>query len=264
MKIPPTRIYAVSMILCALLAMLPLQHALGPQLGQMLTVTLTVFALARSLNAVISVAQGTEMSIEPMGVGLTLTPGQLLDPLNDMVEQFSAVLLLASASLGVQKILLLLGDLAVLRAVLVMIALLTLGLLVWGKTGMVMQRRMVKLVIVLTVLRLSVPALALVSHQLQSWLTDEREQALLVLQETRQDVEALNSTSVGEESSWFDGFKSQLDVRARLDQMEQKAEQGVQAAIYLLAEFVLIMVLLPVLFILLLVKLIRAGGAGSG
>lgn len=38
-------------------------------------------------------AQGTELSIEPMGVGVILTLGELLDPLNDLIEQFSNVLL---------------------------------------------------------------------------------------------------------------------------------------------------------------------------
>jgi hypothetical protein len=82
-------------LVCLFIACLPLEQAFTDQLTQMLKVTLTVYALARGLNAVISVAQGTEMSIEPMGVGLTLTPGEILDPLNDLIEQVSSVLLIA-------------------------------------------------------------------------------------------------------------------------------------------------------------------------
>ncbi|HEC72775.1 MAG TPA: hypothetical protein ENI26_00190, partial [Methylophaga aminisulfidivorans] len=89
----------------------------------MLLITLSVFALARGLNGVISVAQGTELSVEPMGVGVTLTPGQILDPLNDMVEQFSTVLLIASASLGIQKIVLFLGDNLIIKLTLSMLIL---------------------------------------------------------------------------------------------------------------------------------------------
>src|SRR3954470_7217367 len=63
------------------------------------------FAAARTLNALISVAQGTEVSAQPFGVGVTLTPGQLLDPLNDLVEQFSVLMLGASIAFGIQKVL---------------------------------------------------------------------------------------------------------------------------------------------------------------
>ena len=64
------------------------------------------YALARSLNGVISVAQGTEVAIQPAGVGVNFTPGQILDPINDLVERFSWIMMLASSSLGIQKVLL--------------------------------------------------------------------------------------------------------------------------------------------------------------
>ena len=68
------------------------------------------FTTARALNAVISVAQGTEIAAQPMGVGVTLTPGQLLDPVNDLVERFSSLMLTASVALGIQKILINIGS----------------------------------------------------------------------------------------------------------------------------------------------------------
>ena len=39
---------------------------------------LITFALARTLNGVISAVQGTELALQPAGVGVTLTPGQIL------------------------------------------------------------------------------------------------------------------------------------------------------------------------------------------
>ena len=41
--------------------------------------SLLTFGVARALNGVISVAQGTEIALQPAGVGLTFTPGQILD-----------------------------------------------------------------------------------------------------------------------------------------------------------------------------------------
>src|SRR5687768_15745940 len=66
---------------------------------------LIAFAVARGLNGVISVAQGTEVAIQPAGLGVVLAPGQVLDPVNDLVEQFSSVMLVAAASLGLQRLL---------------------------------------------------------------------------------------------------------------------------------------------------------------
>lgn len=222
-------------------------------LGDMLKVTLSVYALARSLNAVISVAQGTEMSIEPMGVGLTLAPGEILDPLNDLIEQFSDVLLLASASLGIQQIVLLLADEPVLRVCLAILVLVSLFTLASKKSHPYWRQGLVKLVIVLTVLRLTVPVIGLVSYQTQQWLAQEREQAVAVLKTTQDDVAQLNQQQ-DEESGWFSDLRRQLSIEARLETITKRAEQGVQAALYLLAEFVLLMVILPLLFIWLLIR----------
>jgi hypothetical protein len=67
---------------------------------------LVTFAAARTLNGAVSVAQGTEVALEPGGVGVVLTPGQVLDPINDLIERFSGVMLVAASSLGLQIILL--------------------------------------------------------------------------------------------------------------------------------------------------------------
>ena len=61
---------------------------------------LATYAIARGLNGVISVAQGTEVAVEPVGVGVTFTPGQILDPINDLIERFSWIVLASSVSLG--------------------------------------------------------------------------------------------------------------------------------------------------------------------
>ena len=63
------------------------------------------FGLARALNGAISVIQGTELELHPAGVGVSFAPGQLIDPINDLVERFSWLMLASSTSLGVQKIL---------------------------------------------------------------------------------------------------------------------------------------------------------------
>jgi len=249
------RLYQLLLLLCVILAVVPLQGIMSDSLADMLKVTFSVYALARSLNAVISVAQGTEMSIEPMGVGLTLAPGEILDPLNDLIEQFSNILLLASASLGMQQIVLLIADKPVIRIVLAGLALLSLLLITINKLHPRWQQGLIRFVIVLTLLRLVVPVMGLASYQLQGWLEQERQQAVSVLETTQQEVAVLNQQP-DEESGWLSDLRRQLSIESRLKQITARAEQGVQAAIYLLAEFVLLMLIMPLLFIGLMLRIV--------
>lgn len=60
------------------------------------------FAVARTLNAVISVLKSIEVSAAIASIG----PGQALDPIDNMIEQFASLMQMAVASLILQKILL--------------------------------------------------------------------------------------------------------------------------------------------------------------
>lgn len=62
------------------------------------------YAVARGINAALSVVKESELGLEPFGVGLSLAVGQVLDPLDDMVERLSTVLVTAVVALGVQKL----------------------------------------------------------------------------------------------------------------------------------------------------------------
>lgn len=62
------------------------------------------FGLARGLNAVISMLQSTEVSFS-LGVGMSVGIGEMLDPINDLVEQYSSLMKMALGSLIIQKLL---------------------------------------------------------------------------------------------------------------------------------------------------------------
>ena len=68
------------------------------------------YATARGINALVSMMQSSEVQA---GVGIvsgSITIGELLDPLNDMIERFSTVMTWVLASLAAQKVLLLLAS----------------------------------------------------------------------------------------------------------------------------------------------------------
>lgn len=61
----------------------------------------TAFVSARAINAAVSLIQSASFSVMIMSVN----PGEVLDPINDMVEDFSTVMKISLASLATQKIL---------------------------------------------------------------------------------------------------------------------------------------------------------------
>lgn len=100
------------LVLVALLALAswstPLDSAAEERVDSMLTRALVTFATARALDGVISVLQSGQVGAQ-VGVGMSIQPGELLDPVNDLVEQFSDVMLAVTVALGVHKVLLSIG-----------------------------------------------------------------------------------------------------------------------------------------------------------
>jgi hypothetical protein len=67
------------------------------------TRTLAALAATRGLDSAISLAQSSEVSFS-FGPGGSLGIGQALDPINDLVEQYGALLLTSTTALGVQRL----------------------------------------------------------------------------------------------------------------------------------------------------------------
>lgn len=65
---------------------------------------IAAFAVARTINGVVSVVQETQVGVS-LGLNTTLAPGQILDPLNDLIERFSTVALIAATLLWALKLL---------------------------------------------------------------------------------------------------------------------------------------------------------------
>lgn len=62
------------------------------------------YATCRIINASVSIVKDSSLQLEPAGVGVSLAVGQVLDPIDDMTERLSDVLVTAITSLGVQKL----------------------------------------------------------------------------------------------------------------------------------------------------------------
>jgi len=73
-------------------------------LDQTLLRATIAYGLCRATNAAVSFLQEIDVGFEAIGT-ITLNPFEFLDPLNDLVERFSWILLAAMASIGIQEFL---------------------------------------------------------------------------------------------------------------------------------------------------------------
>ncbi len=225
---------------------------------------LLTFGVARGLNGVLSVAQGTEIALQPAGVGVTFTPGQILDPLNDMVERFSWVMLMSSASIGIQKTLLSISAwhwFSGATLALIGIALLSLW---WPRAeGHPLKNTLIKLALVATVLRLSVPMIAITNEWIyQEFLAPQYEEASLQLQQTTDDIgrvnqqahsslppKAANSSIFDSARHLYDSATQGIDVDAKLEQYKAAAANASEYLINLIVVFLFQTVIFPLLFL---------------
>ena len=233
---------------------------------------LVTFAVARSLNGVISVAQGTEVAVEPGGVGVNLTVGQILDPINDLVEQFSSVMLVATSSLGLQNILLSMTGWWGVTLVLAVAALFLLVSSWWpGGAKQATVALAAKLFLITVFLRFALPALIIGTHLIfTAFLEEEHDAATAVLEATSSDIEELNdqesATAVdADEQSWMsrlgdiiDNSIDQLDVSGRIERLKASASSASEQIVRLIVIFVMQTIILPLIFLWLLVEGLKA------
>jgi hypothetical protein len=97
-------IFFAVLALAAMLVVAPFTDARGEAwLEANFARTLTALAATRGLDSAISLAQSSEISFS-FGPGGSLGIGQALDPVNDLVEQYGALLLTSTTALGVQRL----------------------------------------------------------------------------------------------------------------------------------------------------------------
>lgn len=222
---------------------------------------LLAFALARGLNGVISVVQGTQVALEPGGLGVTLSPGEILDPVNDLVEQFSTVMLVASASLGLQKLLL---GISAWWPITLLLALALAGWIAsaWrGGTDSRARAWLRALALVLLALRFAVPLAALTSEAAyRLFLAPEYEASTAQLEGSRDDLAAraaaaeqaaqpaADESLLDRANRWLAQTRETLDLKARLGDLQQLAADATRNVIDLIAVFVLQSLLFPLAF----------------
>lgn len=228
---------------------------------------LAAFASARVLNAVITMAQSVEVG-QSSGLGVKLEssfrPLELLDPVNDLVEQYSTVMQFAVGSLVTQKLLIEIVSTEFFKLALTAFGVLVIAsLFVAGGRYSTLPLKLFALAALLRFLFVLVLAAnGLVDQAYVSPKTQENMQQVEVLsRDVQAELTTVPPEEGAEEEGWWDSMsakvKALVDVE-RYKAMVERIRDIVPNILNLMALFVFKTLLMPLVFLYLLLRGFRA------
>jgi len=265
-------LFSLVLLLLAALSVTPfIDQRAAADYEQLFQRAFVTFALARTINGVISVVQGTEIALQPAGVGVTLTPGEILDPVNDLVERFSWIMMGATISLGVQNVLLDVSAWWVIQALVSALAAWML-IRIWypgqgsRARGIILKRVFLSLLFI----RFAVPVMLIANDLLyQQFLEQRYQQSTEVITEAGRELEQIREEASAEntedtDASMLDSITrawsstvDSIDLSARLKRMQSHAADVIENLIQLSVVFILQTGLLPVAFLWFFVQVFK-------
>lgn len=256
-------------------ALTPVDRLAETQYNALFQRALITFALARTLNGVISAVQGTELALQPAGVGVTLTPGQVLDPINDLVERFSWVMLGATISLGVQQVLLDVGQWWGIKVLLGALALLWLWIRLrrsfTGEDPSGHTEKMVfRIFIIVAFIRFAVPVAMIANEGLYRVFLETRfEESTQVIESAGTEIKDLSATEAPPNlddadpgmfeslERMYDSTLKSLDFQQKVEYIADRTSDVIEHLIQLSVVFILQTGLLPIAFLWIFLQLFK-------
>jgi hypothetical protein len=256
-------------------ALTPVDRLAETQYNALFQRALVTFALARTLNGVISAVQGTELALQPAGVGVTLTPGQVLDPVNDLVERFSWVMLGATISLGIQQVLLDVGQWWGVKLLLAALALLWLW--VWlrrsvsgsGASGHT-EKMVFRIFIIVAFIRFAVPVAMIANEGLYRVFLETRfEESTQVIESAGTEIREINASEAPPNlddadpgmfeslEKMYDSTLKSLDIQQKVEHIADRTSDVIEHLIQLSVVFILQTGILPIAFLWIFLQLFK-------
>ncbi len=264
----PSVVIVCAVIIASIVAALPITDDVGQEhVDTAFKRALAAAAIARGLNGVISVAQGTELGIQPAGVGVNFTPGEILDPVNDLVERFSWIMLLATSSLGIQKVLLEMSEWQGIFIALALVALLLIASHFFTSNERA-KSVLGRLFLFLLLLRFMMPLIAVANdyvyrHFLEAnyiessaALRSAQEQIGEINSEVRSDTKAPESM-VERAVGFYKNFVEKIDLEQRYDRYRAAAGSVGENAITMIVVFIMQTLVFPLIFLGILFGVLR-------
>jgi hypothetical protein len=246
----------------------PLDGPAGDSLDAGTKRAFVTFATARGLNGAISLMQGTEIT-GGVGVSATFSVGQVLDPVNDLVERFADLMLLATVSFGVQEVLLGMGQDPAVKIILTAIFV---GWIAWFVSGRPVPRWLSTLLILGLMARFAIPLAVVGSEFLfRHFLEADYQASELAVARTSesvtsmtQDVTAQPADESTPETGWFEEAWRELVDAAReinpgdrVQRLKAAVSDIAENVVHLIVVFLLQTLVMPVAILWALYAAIR-------
>jgi hypothetical protein len=228
------------------------------------------YGTTRVINASVSILKDSEVHAEPGGIGLSLAIGEILDPIDDMTERVSDVLITAIVSLGIQKLIFELGVSLVPKVLAVIILIYIILFWTKYKTAETINNFLVRLGIIILVVRLFLPFSALVNDLLNvSYFDSKIEEAKTQLDYYSSEITTVADLDFPEGEGVWETLRNSADflkktsikfkdaLVAVIDNAGDIVESLLQLTWIYFGLFVVQVILLPMLMFWLMVKLIN-------
>jgi len=231
-------------------------------LDETLSRSVYTFAIVRGINGLISTAQGTQVSVAPAGIGMNFSVGEILDPINDMVERFSQVMLISTVSLGIQKVLMEIGTWLGFK-VMLSFSMTVMLIAIWTnrffKTDLMSLSY--KLIILSFIIRFCIPLIGLANEKIyELFLKKEYTESLASLEKMNNSIKDTDITDQKKEEesgyleSLFRNAKGLTDIKGKISAMKDNLAEYLKYMINLIVVFILQTVIFPIFFLWLLMR----------
>jgi hypothetical protein len=229
------------------------------------------FAVARSINGVISIIQESELSIQPGGLGVSMAAGQFLDPVNDLIERFSWIMLLSLISLGIMKVLIHVSSWLSIDIFLSFgLLFILLGMFLTENKREILFAIAKKALIGAIIIRFAVPVVAHLNQKVYySVLEGEYKVATAELEQSNKELSKLDEDmeekpTKEESSGWMSKFNDAkesvakiADFKIKISAIKKTVGNMADTLVRLSVVFLLNTVLLPIGFLWLFMKVTR-------
>jgi hypothetical protein len=180
---------------------------------------------------------------------VSASPGQILEPIDELIAEFSALMLAASMSLAAQKLLISLGSLTSVCAAV------TIGVLAWGVTQIAFRGSplwLARVVAILLFVRFAVPVAALTSEAAYSAVMSGP------YENAQTEVDHTSKSFADQLGDLRTSAAKLTDPVAAWNELKESVEAQVRHVVTLMAIFVLQTITLPLAFLWIAYRLLGA------
>lgn len=237
-------------------------------LNNSLTRALTAFAIVRGLNSVISVVQSTQIAMEPAGIGVSVSLGEVLDPINDLIEWLSNIMLTSIAAIGFQKLLLEVISYSTFRFIFSGVLLIYAVARIYKKNEIFNSHLSKRILVLVLFLRFGFPLIGLANDYIfKNIITQKYEASIAQVEQLNNNISQLPQQideSDPNQTSWYSKIynnlisaTNELNLKAKITTIKDLFSKTGKELTDLAVIFIFDAIILPLLFFLILSFLVK-------